>query len=220
MMDTTTIFLFVLVLCLGAAAGALLQRAQNRRSVPPPTQEAAPATPAENTLASEGDAVILRAWRALSGKLWLEMDGARLDGKEGLQPEQRRRLVTMLVDLRAWLENTPAPAAIAEVQPVQPVQLAPAVPAVPPAKKGKNAAEPAKPAPVLKSIVEQIDDVLQAALLVSPFKDRDIHLTEGPGGIVLVKDGLNKFEGIEAVPDPEIKALIRQAVTDWEKNPH
>jgi hypothetical protein len=212
MMDTTTLFIFILVICLGAAAGALIQRAISRRSVPPPAQKSTPSTPIENKLASEGDSEILRAWRTLSGKLWLEMDGARLNAKESLQPDQRRQLVSMLVDLRAWLENAPAPIA-AETPP------SPAVPViVAPVKKGKNAAEPAKP--VLKSIVEQIDDVLQATLLASPFKDRDIHLTEGPGGIVLVKDGLRKFEGIEAVPEPEIKALIRQAVADWEKNPH
>jgi hypothetical protein len=217
MMDTTTIFLLFLVACLGAAAGALIQRAQNRRSAPPAPKEPDSAASPGNKLASEGDVEIMRAWRTLSGKLWLEMDETRLNGKEALQPEQRRRLVSMLGDLRTWLENAPTPAAISEV-PSSPI--IPAITPAPSIKKGKNASETAKPEPVLKSIVEQIDDVLQTTLSGSPYKDRDIHLTEGPGGIVLVKDGLQKFEGIEAVPEPEIKALIRQAVTEWEKAPH
>jgi CxxC motif-containing protein len=121
----------------------------------------------------------------------------------------------MVLDLRPWLESTPAEAAAPELQP------RPAVPSVPPVKKGKPRVEQVKPVPpVLKSIVEQIEDVLQAKLLISPFKDRDIHLTEAPGGEVLVKDGLKIFDGIDAVPDPEIKALIRQAVAEWEKSPH
>jgi len=212
-MDTTSIFLYIVFASLGVAVGALIQRAQNRRSALPHSQVSTTGSLTEKKLSSEGDLEILRAWRTLSGKVWLEMDGARLNSIESLQPDQRRRLMSLLLDLRPWLENTPA-AAAAEIQP------RPVATAFPPAKKGKPGAEQNKPVPVLKSIVEQIDDVLQPKLLDSPFKDRDIHLTEAPGGVVLVKDGLKMYDGIDAVPEPEIKALIRQAVIDWEKSPH
>lgn len=214
-MDTTTIFLFFVFACLGAAFGALLQRARNRRTPPPSTDASAPAAPGENPLASEGDIEILRAWRTLSGRIWLEMDGARHNGKESLQPDQRRRMVSMLLDLRPWLDNAAAAAVASAVD-----KPLPAVPTPPLNKKGKPEVAEVKPEPVLKSIVEQIDELLQTKLLLSPFNNRIIHLVEEPGGMVFVKDGLNKYEGIDAVPDAALKTLIRETVAEWEKKPH
>jgi hypothetical protein len=212
-MNISTIFPLIMVALLGIAVGSLLERSLNRRKKPP-HQASTPVSSTDEKLASEGDVEILRAWRTLSGRIWLEMDGARLNGKDSLQPNQRRRLVSMLVDLRPWLENTPAATAIPEVPP------GPAVAGVSPARKDKPNGKDIKPEPELKSIVEQIDAVLQSKLDLSPFKSRGIHLMEGPGGMVFVMDGLKKYEGIESVPEPEIKALIRQAVADWEKLPH
>jgi hypothetical protein len=119
--------------------------------------------------------------------------------------------MSMLIDLRPWLENAP-PAVVAEARPRPVVNL------VQPLKKARPDAKEARPVVVLKSIVEQIDDVLQTRLQASPYQNRDIHLTEGPGGVVLVTEGLNKYEGIESVPEPEIQAFIRQAVAEWEKS--
>jgi hypothetical protein len=206
-----TIFLWFVVACLGASVGALIQRRLDRRAPPKAVQAPLPVPPIPNQLNAEGDVEILRAWRTLAGKLWLEMDAARLDGKESLQADQRRRLMSMLTDLRPWLENPP-PAAAAELKP------GPVIGLDQPLIKAKPNVKEVKPVVELKSIVEQIDDVLQARLLTSSLKNRDLHLTEGPGGVVLVRDGLNCYEGIDAVPEPEIQAFIRQAVSEWEKS--
>lgn len=79
--------------------------------------------------------------------------------------------------------------------------------------KGKNEAAAAPPA---KSMVMQIEDILQDMLAGTPLEQRGIHLTEDPMRGVLVQVGLDMYEGIEAVPDAEIKKIIRTAVQDWE----
>jgi hypothetical protein len=203
MNTSTTIFLYLVFVCVGAAIGGLIERALNRRSTPRP-----PLPSSNNKLADAGDVEVLSAWRTRSNKVWLDMDGKRLDNKDTLQPEQRQRLLSLVLDLRPWLETVrpAAPEPGVAPQTVQPEK-----------KKSALAGEEVKPVPALKSIIEQIDDVLQVKLATSVFKDRGIQLTEGPGGIVMVKDGIKTYEGIDAIPDPEIKTLLRQAVVDWEK---
>jgi hypothetical protein len=232
---TTTYFIFLVIFCVGAAIGAWVERALKKRSNPPPV------LPPSNTNshAEADDVEILSAWRTRSNKIWLAMDGTRLNDKADLQPGQYQRLLNLVIDLRPWLE-TARPAAPAPVE-TQPPMHAPAnaaavtppvmravapdpamiPPPIPAGKKnGKPAAEELPPAPLLDSIIQQIDKVLQARLAATgAFKDRGIQLVEGPGGIVIVKDGDNRYEGIDGIPDPEVKALIRQAVTDWEKGP-
>ncbi len=209
-MDTTTIFLYFVFACLGAIVGALVQRAQNRRTHPSPP-------PSTGKLAGEGDVQVFSAWRTRSDKVWLEMDGLRLENKDALQAGQRQRLIGVVLDLRPWLEAARPSSPAAAPEPAtsrQAIQPSTVIPSDKP--KGK-ASEGVKPIPALKSIVEQIDETLQTKILASPFKDRKISLVEGPGGTVIVKDGINRYEGIDTVPDPEIKTLIRQAVAEWEK---
>ncbi len=68
-----------------------------------------------------------------------------------------------------------------------------------------------------RSIVMQIEDVLQDMLSGSPLESRDVHLLEDPDRGVIVTIGASSYEGIEAVPDPEVKAVIRAAVAAWEQ---
>ncbi len=147
----------------------------------------------------------LRLWTDANGTLKLELDNEPLHTPAAATPEHRRRLITLLTQLRPWVDSGPA-------------APRPAAASIPPLQKGKAGVEEARPAPALKSIVEQIDDVLQAKLPDSPFKNHALRLTEGPGGVVLVRDGAKKYEGIDAVPDPEIQAFIRQVVAEWEKS--
>ena len=230
MFGTTNLFLYFVIFCVGAAIGAMVERIMKGRSAPLPSMPVSD----NKHLANQGDIEILGAWRTRSNAVWLEMDGKRLENREALQPEQRQRLLNLVLDLRPWLEAARPPASVSAnmpqgpavpvpgsaSQPVQPAVPAPVVAPLPiqaNQKKGAPAGEEVKQAVALESIIQQIDKVLQATLATSVYKDRGIQLMEGSGGVVIVKDGANQYEGVDAIPDPEVKNLIRQAVTDWEK---
>ena len=66
------------------------------------------------------------------------------------------------------------------------------------------------------SIVSQIDSILQARIAGTRLEDRGVFLAQSSEGTVMVYVGLTKYSGIEEVPDPEIKAAIRAAITEWE----
>ena len=73
-----------------------------------------------------------------------------------------------------------------------------------------------RPSAPAGSIVSQIDSILQTRLVGTPLEDRGVFLAQSPEGGVIVYVGLTKYMGIEDVPDPEIKAAIRAAITEWE----
>ena len=66
-------------------------------------------------------------------------------------------------------------------------------------------------------IVEMIDEVLQKKLEDSPLAGKKIRLEEGTVGEVVVFVGAIRYSGIDAVPDEQIKAIIREAIAEWNK---
>ncbi len=68
-----------------------------------------------------------------------------------------------------------------------------------------------------KSMVMQINDVLQELLVGTPYFSSGISLVEDLQIGVIVWVGLKRYEGIDSVPDPQIQQLVRAAVSEWER---
>jgi hypothetical protein len=66
------------------------------------------------------------------------------------------------------------------------------------------------------SIVEQVDEILQDILEDHGLTSKNIRLTEMPNKGVIVWAGNKFYEGIETVPDEEVKGFIKLAVKRWE----
>ncbi len=161
-----------------------------------------------------------------TGFITLDLDGSRVD-TTALTAEQRRRLIEMLNLMRPWLEGKPAAAPVTappahHSQPKYVADTRQDAPAMPPPTPRQAVphspvmAKEDRPIAPAGSIVTQIDAVLQARLAGTPLEDRGVFLTQSPEGGVTVYVGLTKYAGIDEVPDPEIKAAIRGAITEWE----
>lgn len=164
------------------------------------------------------------------GSLTLDLDGSRVDTM-ALTAEQRRRLIEMLNLMRPWLEGRHGPAPVnqppayqtqpkpvPDIQQAAPARATSVAPAPPLSSVPKPPiiAKEDRPIPPAGSIVTQIDSVLQSRLAGSPLEDRGVFLTQSPEGGVMVYVGLTRYMGIDDVPDPEIRAAIRAAITEWE----
>jgi len=174
---------------------AALKDRQNEREVAPAAEPAVPG--------------LLRLWTDADQSLRLDLDGASLTSPATTTPEQRRRLITLLTSMRPWAEGGPA-APVSKTDSVSPLKPVAAV-----AGSSRGIDLP-PPIPVAKSIVAQIDEVLQERLNGTPLAGKRIRLSETPGGDVLVFIGTARYEGLDVVPDKEAVAAIRAAIAEWE----
>lgn len=92
-----------------------------------------------------------------------------------------------------------------------PVPVEP-VPAVVRFNLGGPVKIPEKP----KTFVDQINEKLEAIMAGTPDEKRGIHLEDNGHQGVIVWIGLNHYDGVDAVPFPDVQKLIKQAVARWE----
>jgi hypothetical protein len=154
-----------------------------------------------------------------SGNLIIELRGHHVRNPASLSSSQRLLLQKAVVELQAWLGK------IAETSQPSPVGSAPEPPAAPmrpsmnPVDVMSRAfnADAGKQPVIGKSIAAQIDEILQERLEGSPLKDRAIRLMELPGKGMVVMVGLKQYDGVNSVPDAEIRNLLRECVEEWEQ---
>lgn len=233
------IFVYVFGLYEGRGQGYKKRKAeeeQEKKDKPAPSPELKTGT------VTVDDPGLLRI-KNENGSFALDLDGTRVNPLS-LSQDQRKRLIDMLNIMRPWLEgrsapapsmNTPPPStpsqpiSISErletfgggatasqpapVQPARPVSQPVPPPATPRASTIAKEDRPSAPA---NSIVSQIDSILQARLEGTALGERGIFLTQSPEGGVNVYVGLTRYNGVDDVPDPEIKAAIRAAISEWE----
>ncbi len=65
-------------------------------------------------------------------------------------------------------------------------------------------------------MIGQIDAILQAKLVGTPLATRGVRLVESANGGAMVVVGLNRYAEVGDVPDPDVQAVIRAAIAEWE----
>jgi hypothetical protein len=222
----TSIIPIVLIGLVGVIAGFLAGMAFSGRGAKQENTEVRKPLPA----AAEPDPTLVdevHIWRQPEGaQIVPELDGKRYLASSDLTESQHERLARVVDALRLWL--------ITKIEPIspppQPILAQAPVNSPPPAETlRKPSANPIeffaralqsdvpKVAAGPKSIAGQVDEILQEKLVESPLANRAIRLMELPGKGMVVMVGLDHYEGVDAVPDEEVRALIRSAVMEWER---
>lgn len=155
----------------------------------------------------------LHIWRDPQSKQIVIRLGERVYRTAGEMSERERKVMQgLLAYLQRWL-------GVAAVERPQQVRAASPAPPARPSTAAPPSPPRDEPAPAVlssKSIVAQIDDILQEMLETSPLKSRGIRLMESPRGGMTIWVGLESYQAIDDVPDAEIVTLIRAAVEKWE----
>jgi hypothetical protein len=217
-MDTTVLFLFLVFFVLGYV-----------------TREFIGGSKKDKSESGKGDTIV-RFWLDEQTVQHIELEGRELSVTDS-SPEDRKHLAEVIASMQKWarLEEQARPSmAAAVVTSTAVVTSAAEVPVPVPVEVGEatkprldltkgakmfftdNVARKVEPKP--KSIIGMIDDVLQKKLETSPLKDKKIKLEDGPHGEVIVVVGVDRYTGVDDVPDPQVQAIIRESIAEWDRS--
>lgn len=149
----------------------------------------------------------------------LKLDKTELEEVGEMNDAQRKRLISLVVKMRPWLDVKKG---AAQTEPST-QKLAPAPkPSIHPAYT-EYKSQPITGSASIKeleysklSMVEQIDWLLQKRLENHPLKSRRIRLQSDLTNSVNFIVGEESYEFIDEIPYPEIKTIIQIAIDEWQ----
>jgi hypothetical protein len=178
----------------------------------------------ESPLSPTGLVEVARFWREETSRHpALEMDGKIFRKPEDLSLSQSEKLEAAIRELSSWLRKPVASElstfesdAFLSSEVSQPSAFKP--PRLSPLNVLKNSLDAdvrssLKSAP--KSLAAQVDEILQTKLAGSELAERGIRIMDTPSADLVVMVGLEKYDGLDAIQDAEIQAIIREAVAEW-----
>ena len=190
-------------------------------------KESSPEQVPQQQLLSDSENKI-RVWREGGDqRLVVEMNGVSHRQESDLHTDQKRLLVNLTRELQSWIGSSTTAAAVSAAQKDIPKAALPQTdevkksPSLNPLKVFSDSLQPLKKSEldVLdQSIVSQIDSILQNKMEGTHLEDRGVRLVEGPDQGMVIEIGLDKYTEIEAIPDEQIRNLIRLSVAEWEKS--
>jgi hypothetical protein len=78
--------------------------------------------------------------------------------------------------------------------------------------------EEAEPKVKMLSVIDEVNDILQKKLHGSPLAGKGIHLMENHNKEIRFWVGLNSYNDVDEIPDPDVRQIIDESVREWEKN--
>lgn len=167
--------------------------------------ETEPATPIEEEIPSiekptPDSELILRVWKEEGKPPVYEIDGDYLE-KEAL-PQEILNYVTVHEEIveepeiapPMEVEEEPIPEAVLEIDDDDDGEVK------------------------MLSVVDEVNDILQRKLHGSPKAGKGIHLMENHNKEIRFWVGLESYNDVSEIPDPDVRKLIDDAVKEWEQN--
>ncbi|MEN6408943.1 MAG: hypothetical protein ABFD44_04430 [Anaerolineaceae bacterium] len=231
-MDWTTLLISALIFAtIGYVAGGLVSTLRNRDAAEESEKslnrieetEPSGTAPVE---AKNRPAPLFAVFRDQKGSLIrIDMNGKPVVASNALTPDQMGDLRRLHTDLGAWMGpplKPSAPVHSADAGEIEPAPVStPAVRQTGPlsTRLGGTPPQPAavEVEPVAPtSMVGQINEILQKIIAGTDLEKRGVRLVEAPTRGVEVWVGAFKYEGVDQVPEDNVRKAIQTAVTMWE----